>query len=127
MQEHVPLDQFAQGHIQPGLEYCQGWGIHLTRQPVLVPHLPHNKKNFFLISYINLPSFNLYPVFTCIRKPVNPSKGGVLAAAQNCVSTLAQKHSGAENRGQLLGEEQLFYTHQIVPAGRRSCCKFSVV
>lgn len=24
-------------------------------------------KNFFLISYINLPSFNLYPIFTCIK------------------------------------------------------------
>lgn len=67
-------------------------------------------KHFFLISYINLPSFNLYPVFTCIRKPGNPSKGGMLAAARNCASNLAQRqsvHSGVENRRQLWEEGQL--------------------
>lgn len=25
-QGHVPLDQVAQGFIQPGFEHCQGWG-----------------------------------------------------------------------------------------------------
>ena len=37
VQDHQPLDQAAQSHIQPGLEYLQGWGIHnLLGQPVPV-------------------------------------------------------------------------------------------
>ena len=31
--------------IQPGLEHCQGWGIHnLSGQPVPVPHHPHGEE-----------------------------------------------------------------------------------
>jgi len=40
-QEYHPLDQVAEGPIQPGLEHFQGWGIHsFSGQPVLVPHHP---------------------------------------------------------------------------------------
>jgi len=49
-QGHLPLDQVAKSLIQPGLEHCQGWGIHsFSGQPVPVPHHPHNKE---FISYI---------------------------------------------------------------------------
>jgi len=35
VQGRQPPDQAAQGHIQPGLECLQGWGIHsLLGQPV---------------------------------------------------------------------------------------------
>ena len=41
VQGRQPLDQAAQSHIQPGLEWLQGWGIHnLLGQPVLVLHHP---------------------------------------------------------------------------------------
>jgi len=34
-QGHLPLDQVAQRLVQPGLEHCQGGGIHnFSRQPV---------------------------------------------------------------------------------------------
>jgi len=37
VQGHQPPDQAAQSHIQPGLEYFQGRGIHnLLGQPVPV-------------------------------------------------------------------------------------------
>jgi len=48
-------------HHPSGLEHLQGWGIHhLSGQPVPVPHSPYCKI-FFLISNLNLPSFNLKP------------------------------------------------------------------
>lgn len=74
-------------------------------------------KNFFLISYIKLPSFNLYPVFTSIRKPGNPSKSGVLAAAHNCVSNLAQGqsvHSGKENSSSFIPIKQCQQREKVV-------------
>ena len=38
-QGHYPLDQVAQGLIQPHLRHLQGWDIHsLSGQPVPVPH-----------------------------------------------------------------------------------------
>ena len=41
---HLILDQAAQGPIQPGLEYLQGWGIHnLSGQLVPAPHHSHSK------------------------------------------------------------------------------------
>ena len=48
-QGHQPplliLDQAAQGPIQPGLEYLQGWGIHnLSGQLVPAPHHSHSKE-----------------------------------------------------------------------------------
>jgi len=42
-QGHLPLDQVAQSPIQPGLEHCQGGGIHNSRQPVPGPHHPYNE------------------------------------------------------------------------------------
>jgi len=58
-QGHLPLDQAAQSPIQPGLEHFQGGGIHsFSGQPVPVPQNPH-RKNFFLISSLNLVSFHL--------------------------------------------------------------------
>ena len=41
----LPLDQVAQGQIQPALERFQGWGIHSSSgQPVPAPHHPHSKE-----------------------------------------------------------------------------------
>lgn len=38
---YLPLDQVAQGPIQPGLDHIQGWGIHnFTGQHILVPYCP---------------------------------------------------------------------------------------
>jgi len=42
---YLILVQAAQGSIQPGLEYLQGWGIHnLSGQPVPAPHHSHRKE-----------------------------------------------------------------------------------
>lgn len=42
---HLILDQAVQGHIQPGLEQLQEWGIsNLFGQPVPVPHHSHSKE-----------------------------------------------------------------------------------
>jgi len=50
-QGHLPLDQVAQSHVQPGPKYFQGWGLHyLSGQSVAVFHHPYVKKKFFLIS-----------------------------------------------------------------------------
>ena len=44
-QGHLPLDQVAQSSIQPGLERCQGGGIHsFSGQPVPVFHHPHGEE-----------------------------------------------------------------------------------
>jgi len=44
-QGHLPLDQVAQSPIQPGLEHCQGGGIHnFSGQPVPVSHHTHHKR-----------------------------------------------------------------------------------
>ena len=62
VQGRQPLDQAAQSHIQPGHECLQGWGIHnLFGQPIPVCHHPMCVKNFFLISYLNLPCPSLRP------------------------------------------------------------------
>jgi len=38
----------AEGSIQPGLEYFQGWGVHsFSGQPVPVPHHPVSKEFLF--------------------------------------------------------------------------------
>jgi len=40
-----PLDQADHSHIQPGLEYLQGWGIHnLLGQSVPMHHHPLSEK-----------------------------------------------------------------------------------
>ena len=58
-QDHQPLDQAAQSHIQHGLECLQGWGIHdPLEQPVPVRHHPLCEK---LLPNIN-PSC-LYPFY----------------------------------------------------------------
>jgi len=58
--EHPQVDQVAQGLIQPHLESLQGWGsYHIPRLPVPVPHHPHCKRFFLLISNLNLPSLSL--------------------------------------------------------------------
>ena len=45
VQGRQPPDQAAQSHIQPGLEWLQGWGIHnLLGQPVPVHHHPLREK-----------------------------------------------------------------------------------
>jgi len=47
---HLPLDQVAQSPVQPGLEHCQGGGIHsFSGQPVPVPHHPQSEE---FLSYI---------------------------------------------------------------------------
>jgi len=44
-QGYLQLDQVAQSAFQPGLEHCQGGGIHyLSGQPVPVFHHPYRKK-----------------------------------------------------------------------------------
>ena len=44
-QGHLALDQVAQSSIQPGLEHCQGGGIHsFSVQPVPVPHHPQGEE-----------------------------------------------------------------------------------
>lgn len=44
-QGYQPLDQAAQGPIQPGLECCQGWGIYnFPGQHVPLPHHPLGKE-----------------------------------------------------------------------------------
>lgn len=41
---HV-LDQVGQGHIQPGLEHLQGWGIHnFSWQLFPVPHYSYSEE-----------------------------------------------------------------------------------
>lgn len=45
VQEHLPLDQFAQSLIQPGHEQFQGLSIHSAPgQPVPIPHQPHSQE-----------------------------------------------------------------------------------
>ena len=45
VQGRQPPDQAAQSHIQPGLKFVQGWGIHnLPGQPVPVCHHPLSEK-----------------------------------------------------------------------------------
>jgi len=47
-QGHLPLDQVAQGSIQPGLEHFQGGGIHsFSGQPVPVFLHPHDEEMVF--------------------------------------------------------------------------------
>ena len=61
VQDHQPLDQAAQSHIQPGLECLQGSSIHnLLVQPVPVCHHPLCEK-LPLISNLNLPCLSLRP------------------------------------------------------------------
>ena len=40
------LHQVVQGLIQPGLESLQGQDIHISGQPIPVPHHPHCKTLF---------------------------------------------------------------------------------
>jgi len=55
-----PLDQAAQGPIQPVLKHLQGCSTHnFFGQSVPVPHCPLSENNFFLISNLNIPSFSL--------------------------------------------------------------------
>ena len=62
VQGHQPPDQAAQGHIQPGLECFQGWGVHnlLLGQPVQCVTTLCVKK-FLLISNLNLSCLSLKP------------------------------------------------------------------
>lgn len=54
-QEQLQLDQFAQSPVQTDLKCLQGWDIHhISGQPVPLPHHPC-RKNFFLISSLDLP------------------------------------------------------------------------
>jgi len=60
-QGYPPLDQVAQRPIQPGLEHCQGGGIHsYSVQPVPVPHHSHSRE-FIPNTYVNLDFFSLKP------------------------------------------------------------------
>ena len=53
-QGRLPPDQVAPRPSQPGLEHCQGWGIHnLCGQPVPGPHHPHSEE---LLPYISSKS-----------------------------------------------------------------------
>ena len=45
-QGHLQLDQVAQRLVHPGLESLQGWGNHISGQPVPVPHHPHCERLF---------------------------------------------------------------------------------
>jgi len=64
-QGHLQLDQVAQSPVQPDPQYFQGWGIsHLSGQPK-ARFSPPQRKNFFLISSLNLPSFSLKPIPPC--------------------------------------------------------------
>ena len=77
VQGHLQLDQIAQSPIQPGLECFQGWGIcHVSGQPVPVSHHLHCKKNFFLISNVNLPSF-LFKIINPCPVATAPAKKSV--------------------------------------------------
>lgn len=44
-QKYFPVDQIAQGLIQPSFECYLGWGIHnLLGKSVLAPHHPNSKE-----------------------------------------------------------------------------------
>ena len=64
VQGRQPAAQAVQSHIQPGLEYLQGWGIHsLLGQPVQCVTTLCVKK-FLLICNPNLPP---YPTCCCTK------------------------------------------------------------
>jgi len=68
-QGHLQLDQVAQSPVQPGLEHFQGGGSHnFSGEPVPVFHHPHGKKIFFVISSLNVPSFNLKPLLLVLSQ-----------------------------------------------------------
>jgi len=64
-QGHLPLDQVAQSPIQPGLEHSQGGASTAPLGNLFQCLTTLVVKNFFLISNLNLPSFNLKPLTPC--------------------------------------------------------------
>jgi len=60
-QGRLQLDQVAHSLVQPALECLQGWGTHTSLHNLFQCLTTLIVKNFFLISYLNLPSFSLKP------------------------------------------------------------------
>lgn len=52
LQSGITRSRFAQGCVQQGFEYHQGWGVHnFSGQPVPVSDQPYSKKSLFFLFY----------------------------------------------------------------------------